>query len=278
MSEPIIRQRDPRLDPLFDDDSHTVMEACLDLVKVVFDDPELEQELIELLETTLDEGEGYSSGVICSVLLLGEVRSTVATPVILRCLQQDDEVLQRASIRTMRRIGSPAFDAVIELLDDIELDGELAALAIECLEGVSLHDLPQSREAIEECLRADLMRPQMPVQRTEATALALAHLGVVEAIEIIERVLDRDFPDGNAFITDALDLLRDHPQGLSGFAEDPIENVLRWLSAEILPGAELEQAILLDPEEDSTTAMLLYFLEEPRLECLQSIFVSIWIQ
>jgi hypothetical protein len=152
----------------------------------------------------------------------------------------------------MRRIGSPAFDAVIELLDDIELDGELAALAIECLEGVSLHDLPQSREAIEECLRADLMRPQMPVQRTEATALALAHLGVVEAIEIIERVLDRDFPDGNAFITDALDLLRDHPQGLSGFAEDPIENVLRWLSAEILPGAELEQAILLDPEEDST--------------------------
>ena len=251
MSEPKKRQRDPRLDPLFDDDSHTVVEACLGLVKVVFDDPELEQELIELLETTLDEGEGFCSGVLCSVLLLGEVRSAPATTVILRCLQQDDEVLQRASIRTMQRIGSPAFDAVIEFLRDLELDGELAALAIECLEGVSLHDLPQSREAIEDCLRTDLARSQIPVQRTEATALALAHLGVVEAIEIIERVLDRDFPDGNAFITDALELLRDHPQGLSGIAEDPIENVLRWLGEEILPDVELEEAILMDQDEDS---------------------------
>ena len=244
-------QRDPRLEPLFDDDSHTVVEACLDLVKVVFDDPDLEQQLIALLETTLDKGEGFSSGVICSVLLLGEVRSAPATSVILRCLQADDEVLQRASIRAMQRIGSPAFDAVIELLGDFELDGELAALAIECLVGVSLHDLPQSREAIVDRLRADLVRPRMPVQRTEATALALAHLGVDEAVELIERVLNRDFPDGNAFITDALDQLRDHPQGLPGCAADPIENVLSWLSDDLLPDVELEQAIRMDQEEDS---------------------------
>ncbi|MDE0960220.1 MAG: hypothetical protein OSB09_05510 [Planctomycetota bacterium] len=255
MSDSTRPQRDSRLDQIFSDESSAIGEACLELVPIVFDDPELEQLLIDLVQWAIDQGEGFDAGVLCCALILGEIRSTPSTNTLLSCLQQDDEILQRISTRSLQRIGAPAFDTILELLEDSEIDGEMAALMVECLEGISLHDLPHCRDHIETQLRLDLTRPQLPTLRKEATAIALSHLGVADAVELMEQVLQRDFPGGNAFILDALELLQEHPEGLKGHAEDPIEQVVRWLEDEIVPGGDLDASLwadsLGDPESSS---------------------------
>jgi len=250
MSESTGTPRDPRLLPLFEDDAAIWTPTCLALVEHIFEDPELEQQMIEVVQEALDQDEGFSSGEICCVLLLGETRSAPSSEVLIQCLQQDDEILQRISTRSLQRIGSPAFERIFDLLDDPQLDGEVAALAVECLEGISLHDLPHSREQIEDRLRSDLTRSDLPVQRKEASALALAHLGVQEAVDVIELVLDRDFPRGNVFILEALEILAEHPDGIPGCAIDPIEHVVRWLGDESLPGGDLDAELLMDLEQE----------------------------
>ena len=149
-------------------------------------------------------------------------------------------MLQRISIRSLQRIGDPAFEALLEMLEDSTLEGETSALAIEALEGISLHQLPQQRASIEERLRRDLMSTQLPLQRREACATALSHLGMADATDLIETVLQRDFPHGNVLLEEAVESLKENPQGQSGIAEDPIENVLGWLELDLVPGAEIE--------------------------------------
>jgi hypothetical protein len=246
MSNSTRPERDPRLDQIFSDEPSAIGEACLELVPIVFDDPELEQKLIDLIQWALDQGEGFDAGELCCALILGEIRSAPSTDTLLRCLQQEDEILQRISTRSLQRIGARSFDTILELLEDPDIDGEVAALMIESLEGVSLHDLPDSRDRIETQLRLDLTRPQLPNLRKEATAIALAHLGVAETTELMEQVLQRDYPGGNAFILDALEFLQEHPEGLKGHAEDPIEQVVRWLEDEIVPGGDLDPTLWQD--------------------------------
>ena len=259
MSNSTRPQRDPRLDQIFSDEPDTVGDACLELVPIVFDDPELEQHLIDLIQWTLDQGEGFDGGELCCALILGEIRCATSTDTLLRCLQQEDEILQRISTRSLQRIGARSFDTILERLEDPDIEGEVAALMVESLEGISLHDLPDSRDRIETQLRLDLTRPHLPNLRKEATAIALAHLGVAEATELMEQVLQRDYPGGNAFILDALEFLQEHPEGLKGNAEDPIEQVVRWLEDEIVPGGDLDPALwqeslseALPPSEETT--------------------------
>ena len=250
MSESTKSPRDSRLSPLFGEDAEVVSRACLELVPVVFDDPELELEMIEILKRNLDQQAGFSTGDLCVALLLGEIRSAFATSVIIRCLLDEDEMLQRISIRSLQRIGGPAFDEILDLLDDPDLDGEASAMAIESLEGIALHDLPQQREYIEDRLRIDLVNRTLPIERREAAALALARLGVNEALETVGLVLEKEFPNGNVFISEAQELMTEYPAGLPTHAEDPIEQVVRWLSDEVLPGGELDHSIISQDEPD----------------------------
>jgi len=248
MSESTISPRDSRLSLLFEEDATVVSRRCLELVPIVFDDPELELEMIEILQRIVDQEEGFSTGELCIALLLGEIRSAPATTVILRCLQSEDEVLQRTSVRSLQRIGGPAFDQILDLLEDANLDGEISARAIESLEGIALHDLPQQREHIEDRLRIDLVNRALPIERREAVALALARLGISDASETIELLLEHEFPNGNVFISDALELMTEYPGGLPSHVEDPIEQVVRWLSDDILPGGELDTSMILQEE------------------------------
>lgn len=252
MSGSTISTRDSRLSPLFEEDGEVASRACLELVGIVFDDPELELEMIEILQRTVDQEEGFSTGELCIALLLGEIRSTPATTVILRCLQGEDEMLQRISVRSLQRLGGAAFDQILDLLEDPDLDGEISALAIESLEGIALHDLPQQRENIEDRLRIDLVNRVLPIERREAVAMALARLGISDASETIELLLEHEFQNGNVFISDALELMTEYPGGLPSHVEDPIEQVVLWLSDEILPGGEFDTSMILqeEPGED----------------------------
>lgn len=251
MSEPTTSPRDPRLSLLFDEDGAVASRACLELVSIVFDDPELELEMIELLQTNIEQEEGFSTGELCIALLLGEIRSAPATAALLSCLNMDDEMLQRIAIRSLQRIGGPAFDQILDLLENPEMDSESAAMAIESLEGISLHDLPQHRENIEERLRIDLVNRTLPLERREAVAIALARLGVAGVTETIELLLQEEFQEGNAFITEALEIMTEYPEGLPGHAEDPIEQVVQWFSDEILPGGEFDLSTIQEPDPDN---------------------------
>ncbi len=240
MNEQIPASMDPRLANLFLGDLDQVSEACIQLINTVFDDPELEQSMIDRLQDLIDSQDGFLPGELCMALILGELRSAPSTTVFIQALREEDEMLQRISIRSLQRIGDPAFEAILEMLEDSTLEGETAALAIEALEGISLHPLPQQKTAIEERLRRDLLSADLPLQRREAAATALAHLGMADAVELLETVLQRDFPHGNVLVEESLELLRENPMGQNGIAEDPIENVLGWLELELVPGGEIE--------------------------------------
>ncbi len=240
MNESLPSSLDPRLTHLFRGDLDEVTEACIQLINTVFDDPELEQSMIERIQQLIDDEEGFLPGELCMALILGELRSAPATPIFLQALRDEDEMLQRISIRSLQRIGDPAFEAILEMLEDPQLEGETASLAIEALEGISLHELPQQRTAIEERLRKDLLSQQLPLPRREAAATALSHLGMADAIDLMEEVLQRDFPHGNVLIGESLEALKENPSGQGGVAEDPIENVLGWLELDLVPGAEFE--------------------------------------
>jgi len=250
MSDQTASPRDPRLALLFDEDAAVVSRACVELVPIVFDDPELEMEMIDILQKNIDQEDGFATGELCIALLLGEIRSIPATAALLQCLNVDDEMLQRISVRSLQRIGGPAFDEVLDLLENPEMECETAVMAIESLEGITLHDLPQYREKIEERLRIDLVDRRLPIERREAVATALARLGVDEVSETIEFLLDQEFPEGNAFISEALELMQEYPDGLPGHAEDPIEQVVQWFSDEILPGGEFDLSILQEDDSD----------------------------
>lgn len=250
MNESLPSSLDPRLANLFLGDLDEVTEACIQLINTVFDDPELEQSMIERIQQLIDDEEGFLPGELCMALILGELRSAPATPIFLQALRDEDEMLQRISIRSLQRIGDPAFEAILEMLEDPQLEGETASLAIEALEGISLHELPQQRTAIEERLRKDLLSQQLPLPRREAAATVLSHLGMADAIDLMEEVLQRDFPHGNVLIGESLEALKENPSGQGGVAEDPIENVLGWLELDLVPGAEFEIEPLL-PEGKS---------------------------
>ena len=245
MNENNSPQLDPRLMNLFHGDLDQVTETCMTLINVVFDDPELEQEMIERIQELIDEKDGFLPGELCMALILGELRSAPATSVFLQALREEDEMLQRISIRSLQRIGDPAFEAILEMLEDSHIEGETAALALEALEGISLHDLPQQRSQIEERLRRDLLATPLPLLRREAAALALARLGMSDSIDLMENVLEKDFPLGNVVIMESLESLQENPLGNQGIAEDPIENVLSWLELDLIPGGEIELSPLL---------------------------------
>ena len=200
MNESLPSSLDPRLANLFLGDLDEVTEACIQLINTVFDDPELEQSMIDRIQQLIDEEEGFLPGELCMALILGELRSAPSTPIFLQALRDEDEMLQRISIRSLQRIGDPAFEAILEMLEDPQLEGETASLAIEALEGISLHELPQQRTAIEERLRKDLLSQQLPLPRREAAATALSHLGMADAVDLIEEVLQRDFPHGSVLL------------------------------------------------------------------------------
>ena len=71
---------------------------------------------------------------------------------------------------------------------------EFSVMAIESLEGITLHDLPHHRENIEDRLRIDLVDRKLPIERREAVAIALARLGISEASETIELLLEQEAP------------------------------------------------------------------------------------
>ncbi|HIA27560.1 MAG TPA: hypothetical protein EYN79_05490, partial [Planctomycetes bacterium] len=69
---------DPRLNDLFGEDPGARSSTLLLLIPQVFDDPELEEHILEQLESAIDSGDLASLGPASLALILGEIRSKPA--------------------------------------------------------------------------------------------------------------------------------------------------------------------------------------------------------
>lgn len=231
---------DLRLQDLFSGDPVARSSTLLLLIPQVFDDPELEEHIIEHLDTAIDSGNYSSLGPASLALILGEIRSLPATHSLLKALACDDEVLVQTAVRALRRIGGPAFEQILEFLEAEDLDPDLSTAAIETLEGIGFHDLPELQSRIEDLLIRNLLDPSVERIRREACALALARLGVQRSGDYISEILERDFPTGNSYLSEAVEILAEHPQGLRCHLEDPIETLTLWFGSSEIPGGNIE--------------------------------------
>ncbi len=239
---------DERVQGLFGNDPFT---AVAELTAMVGGDPAFESQLVDLLQTSLELQADPTLGTAALTLVIGEIRCQEATGPLFTALTSTDEMVVAAAVRALRRIGEIALEPLLELLDSPDLDDDVAQVVVESLEGVSMHDLPELRGEIESRLMRELLEPAIRPRRREAAALALARLGVARSRDVIENLLEIEFPAGNAYLLEAVEILDDHPEGLPSPAEIPWHEDLRWADASVLPGGELE-----NPDEDEDISAL----------------------
>ena len=229
---------DERITGLFGNDPFTSVAELTDAAR---SDVELESQLVDLLQASLDNPIDVSLGTAAVTLVLGEIGSREAIGPLIGALASEDEMVVAAAIRALRRVGEPALEAILELLDSPDLDEDVAQFVVESLEGVSMHDLPELRGQIESRLLRELLEPGVRPRRRESAALALSRLGAERARPVIERVLAAEFDGGNAYLIEALEIIEEHPDGLPSPARGPWQEDLRWADATTLPGGELDE-------------------------------------
>ena len=233
---------DERIQALFGNDPFT---AVAELTEAAGDDEELETQLVDLLQASLDNPIDASLGTAAVTLVLGEIQSREAIGPLIGALAADDEMVVAAAVRALRRVGEPALEALLDLLDSSDLDDDVAQAIVESLEGVSMHDLPEAQGQIESRLLRELLEPGIRPRRRESAALALARLGVHRSREVIEHLFENEFGSANSYLQEALEILEEHPDGLPSPAQSPWHEDLRWADGSQLPGGDLER-----PEEE----------------------------
>jgi len=229
---------DPRVAELFGGDPSR---GVAELAAAALGDDELEAQLVEILQASLDAGADESLGTAAVTIILGEIRSREAVGALLRALGSADEMVAAAAVRGLQRVGEPALEPLIELLDGEDLDDDVAELVVAALEGVRAEELPETRAQVESRLLGELLGPRLGPRRRERAALALARLGVPRALPAVEQLLATEFPAGNAYLEEAREILVEHPEGLPSPAEVPWQEELFWADAGVLPGGDLDR-------------------------------------
>lgn len=241
----LLDEADDRLNGLFDDDPHAQRQAVWDVLERAANEPDLEDALLEALELSFSEWTDESQGTLWMVIIVGELRLESAVNLLLRGLGSEDELVVAAVIRSLRRIGEPAFDAILDELDDDAFGLEAWRAAITALEGVRSHDLPVVRDTIEERLIALLHRPvddRDSIYRAEQAALSLARIGVQRSRPIIEKLHTEVLGRANAFLQEALDILEENPEGTPLSSDLEWTEEFRWAS-DADPGGELPDGV-----------------------------------
>lgn len=229
---------DPRVAELFSGDPSR---GVAEIAAAAEGDSALETQLVELLEASLDTGADDTLGTAAVTIVLGEIRSREAVGAMLRALGCADEMVQAAAVRGLQRIGEPALEPLVELLDGDDLDDDVAELVVAALEGVRADAAPDARGQVEARLLRELVAPRLGRRRRERASLALARLGVPRARAAVERLLASEFPGGNAYIEEALEILVENPEGLPSPGEVPWQEELFWADAGVLPGGDLDR-------------------------------------
>ncbi len=236
-------EADDRLQGLFAENLDTVHKAVRDLVERCLLDPEIEELLIETLQAAISQGNDETQASVWMTVVLGELESREAVPVLVQALSFHDEMVSMAAVHSLRRIGLPAFEALLEILDGEGLNGDTFTAMAGVLRGVTLHDYPQILEQVESALLRYVIHPPQGrdgYRCMETAALTLARMGVARARQPIERVLKDRYDSVHAYLQEALDILEEHPQGIPCDRNDSWDGEFRWAAGDQLPGGELE--------------------------------------
>ncbi|MGE3166947.1 MAG: hypothetical protein AB7O52_18740 [Planctomycetota bacterium] len=233
-------EADERLEGLFSDDPDEVHVSIRDLLESAEDDPEIEDLLAETLRSSLDKEHDDTQASVWIVLILGQIGTELSLPVLLAALSSSDEALAATAVRSLQLLGREALEAALERLEeDEDVEPSHFAAVCEVLEGVQLHDLPDVRARIEDCLIEHLRKSAATeaallgnrLRTTETAALTLAHLGVAGARADVERVVAKT-GGTNAFLLDAVEIMNEQPGGIPFRGGTTWENEFERTSAE----------------------------------------------
>lgn len=238
---------DERLLGLFSEQPELIQKTVGNLVHECLVDPEIEEMISDTLAASIESGNDETTGTVWLAVILGEVRSQDAVGSLVQALTVDDEMLQAAAARSLRRIGARAFEMLLDVIADDEVDPDMFVVSASCLRGLTLYNLPELQDRAESLLRQYLVHvdgSRDGLRRAEAAALALARLGVADARELVEHALKTAGGNANGFLEDALEMMDEHPDGIP-VSDREWDDEFRWALGPVIPGGELA-----DREED----------------------------
>jgi hypothetical protein len=224
---------EPALLPLFSQDEQVVEKAVRNLIHLVHDDSQLEMALVELVETSVEHRNDDTLASTWATVVLGECRSTLAMSPLLRALAlEDEELLQDFAKTALLRIGVPALEVVMEVIDD----GAGVAFrrsAYDLLGMVGVLDDDFFCRRVEEFLET-----RLPTERhtpreecaIEQLFLANAQLGCIRHIDAMKAILQEDYDGEHATLEDAIGRLEDNSDGVPFVGtQAPWEERYGWL-------------------------------------------------
>ncbi len=192
----------------------------------------VERRLVELLDAAVEEGADESSGTAWVALVLGEIQSRAAIPALVRALAGSDETLCDAAIDAIRRIGEPAFDAVMQAMEGADAP-EFEHTAYQALEGVATWEHPYMLGEVRDFILDRIKRPALPARAMEDGALALARLGDLRALSILKKALAGRFKGVNPTIQDAIEMLQENKDGAPLIAgATPWQERVEWMTGD----------------------------------------------
>lgn len=215
---------DDDLQILFVEDGAKQKRAVRHFIRASQDDPDVEQRLIELLETAVEEGNDDSSASLLVAIVLGEARSERAIPALVRSLASDaDETLQDAAGVALLRIGGLAVRKLMEAMEESE-DTALLRPAYNLLGQVGVLEDHQVNESVRDFLRdrVERERGRPPAESVlEELFRASALLGDRRQLPLLLEVLRTDYHGRHAGLQDVREMLEENSEGLPFVANPP---------------------------------------------------------
>ncbi len=257
---------------LFSEDEAKLKRAVRHLIRASRDDPDVEEQLIELLEVAVDEGNDDSSASLMTAVILGEIQSLRAIGILTRCLAWDaDEMLEDAAEVALLRVGAPAISKVMETIDEDD-NPSFNRPAYGLLGQVGLLGDEALRQKV-----MDFLETRVETERRKSGAdnaiddlfRASAHLGDRRQLGAMKNVLAVDFRGRHAGIQDSCEMLEENVEGVPFVAtQPPWEARYGWLFEDERDGARVTRS-------GSGRVSLSFFRgdgEEPGVECDDEVF------
>ncbi len=216
---------------LFVDDGEEIARAVRHFIALAREKGAVEDQLIDLLEMSLEHLNDDSSASMWAIVILAEIGSVRAIPVLRRALLAD-EVLQDSAQIALLRIGSPAVEAVMDAIDEDENPRlNRAAYPLLGMIGVLEDNLMSERVA-------NFLQARVPIERRserEDSALeelfqAIARIGDRRQLESMKEILREEFSENNPALQDAIELLEENIAGVAiGASTPPWEERYGWV-------------------------------------------------
>ncbi len=220
---------------LFSEDDEEIARAVRHFVALAAQDSRAEEQLIDLLDLSLEHQNDDSSASVWTAVILGELRSRVAIPLLLRALLvENDEQLQDAAEVALLRIGEPAVEALMTAVEE-EGHPHLNRRVYGALGSIGVLDDEFVRDRVMEFLasRVSAERREAPEERGLVDLCgAIARVGDRRQIPVLKELYGAEFASNHPAVLDAIELLEENEAGVAIRATiPPWEERYGWIFA-----------------------------------------------